>query len=310
MTADSLDLYLRLLGRTLPLYGLVVLGFAAGRWLAIERRSIAFLLIYIITPVVAFRGVLRTPISAEMLSLPLVFLALGTLLCLLTLKLTSRFWHDGREHIAAFCAGTGNTGYFGIPVAVMLFGDEVLGQAILCSLGLTLFENSFGGYIAARGQLDRRQAVRTILRLPSLYAMALAFLCQRWGLKLAPEWETVTAQFTGTYSVLGMLLLGSGLAALRRTVFDPGFMAYTLTVKAAAWPAAMLCWLFLSGRIALHYDPITARVMLFMAIVPIAVSTLVWAEIFGLHPDKMALTVLLSTLVGAILVPLAALVRF
>jgi hypothetical protein len=260
--------------------------------------------------VVAFRGVLRTPISAETLSLPLVFLTLGTLLCLLTLKLTSRFWHDGRENIAAFCAGTGNTGYFGIPVAVMLFGDEVLGRAILCSLGLTLFENSFGGYIAARGQLDHRQAVRTILRLPSLYAMALAFLCQRWGIKLAPEWETVTAQFTGTYSVLGMLLLGSGLAALRRTAFDPGFVAYTLTVKAVAWPVAMLCWLFLSGTVALRYDPVTARVMLFMAIVPIAVSTLVWAEIFDLHPDKMALTVLLSTLVGAILVPLAALVRF
>lgn len=307
MTTGAWDLYLGLLGRTLPLYGLVALGYIAGKRLAIERRTIALLLVYVITPVVAFRGVLRTPLTAATLSLPLVFCAIGGLLCLATFKLTGRFWRDGRENIAAFCAGTGNTGYFGIPVAVMLFGEQALGQAILCSLGLTLFENSYGAYVVARGQLSRRHAVSTIIRLPALYALALAFLCQWRRIGLSPAWETVTVQFTGTYSVLGMMLLGMALADLRSRAIDLGFMAYTITVKVVAWPLAMLGWLFLSGWIGLRYQAATAQVMLLMSITPIAVSTTIWAEIFNLHPDKAAVTVLASTLLGAVLVPLAAL---
>ena len=70
-------------------------GWVASRRLAIDRRSLALLLIYVITPVVAFRGVLHTPLTAATLSLPVVFFALGTLLCLTTLQLTARCWRDG-----------------------------------------------------------------------------------------------------------------------------------------------------------------------------------------------------------------------
>lgn len=85
-------------------------GSMASRRLAIDRRSLALLLIYVITPVVAFRGVLHTPLTAATLSLPVVFFALGTLLCLTTLQLTARCWRDGRAPFAAFSAGMGNTG--------------------------------------------------------------------------------------------------------------------------------------------------------------------------------------------------------
>ena len=45
---------------------------------------------------------------------------------------------------------------------------------MLSALGFILFENSFGFYLAARSRYSARESLRTVLRLPSLYATLLA----------------------------------------------------------------------------------------------------------------------------------------
>jgi predicted permease len=74
-----------------------------------------------------------------------VFFSLGTVLSLLFLAVGKwAFGKDSTKNILAFAAGTGNTGYFGIPAATALFGDAALSPVVLCILGVILYEHSVG----------------------------------------------------------------------------------------------------------------------------------------------------------------------
>ena len=49
---------------------------------------------------------------------------------------------DNTKNLLALAAGTANTGYFGVPVAIELFGEGIIGILVVAIFGFTVFENS------------------------------------------------------------------------------------------------------------------------------------------------------------------------
>lgn len=145
--AAALALFVKLI----PLYLTVALGWVAGRYLEASGRQLAGIMLYIVTPSVVFSGVMAAPLSPEVVLLPFLTFGLSCVLGISQLKLARKVVTDGSANIIPLCVGSGNTGYFGVPVALLLFGEEGLGLYIVCMLGTTLFENSVGFYLAARG---------------------------------------------------------------------------------------------------------------------------------------------------------------
>lgn len=150
--AAALALFVKLI----PLYLTVALGWVAGRYLEASGRQLAGIMLYIVTPSVVFSGVMAAPLSPEVVLLPFLTFGLSCVLGISQLKLARKVVTDGSANIIPLCVGSGNTGYFGVPVALLLFGEEGLGLYIVCMLGTTLFENSVGFYLAARGRYDLR----------------------------------------------------------------------------------------------------------------------------------------------------------
>src|SRR5690554_1077395 len=168
--AAALALFFKLI----PLYVTVGLGWIAGRYLEASGRHIAGIMLYIVTPSVVFSGVMAAPLSPEVILLPFLVLGISSILGIVQLKLARKVLTDGSSNIIPLCVGSGNTGYFGVPVALLLFGEEGLGLYIVCMLGTTLFENSVGFYLAARGRYSIRDALWRVLKLPSVYAFLAA----------------------------------------------------------------------------------------------------------------------------------------
>lgn len=292
-----------LLIKMLPLYATVGLGWLAGRYLDISGRNIASLMLYIVTPAVIFSGVMMAPLTPAVLLLPMLVWLACALIGQLSLRVGRRLLKDERANIVALATASGNTGYFGIPVALLLFGQDGLGLYIVCMLGTTLYENTLGFYTAARGRQSARECFARVLRLPSVYAFIVAAALNLGGQGIPSFLQPLFDNLRGAYSVLGMMIIGMGISSLRGLVGDLRFNAIAFAGKFVVWPLLVLLVWALDSAGPGFYDQQVYRSLFLVAIVPIAANTVVFATILDLHPRQTAGTTLLSTLFALIYIP-------
>lgn len=298
--------------KIIPLYFVIGLGYVAVRFLKAARETVAKLLVFLIAPAVVFYGAATVELNGESLSLPLVLLAAGCLIGAAFYRAgLSAFGEERTASILGFAAGTGNTGYFGIPVAVAALGAGVFPRAVLATLGLILYENTLGLYFVARGTRTVRESLKLVARMPAIYAFALGLAVNVAGLRIdaAGAVQSLAASFKGAYSVLGMMIIGMGLAAVTARSFDWKFIAGAFLAKFLAWPAFMLLLFLADARLTHIFSAETMRLLFLLSVVPIAANTVTYAELLDAHPEKAAAAVFLSTLASLILIP-AALLAF
>jgi malate permease and related proteins len=295
--------FLTLLGKISPLYVIVALGYIGGKKLKIERDSIASALIYFIAPVVVFNGVASAPTDITYLSLPILTFSLACMISIAFFVLSKTYFTGAERNLIGFMSGSGNTGYFGLPVVLALFGTEYQNIAILSTLGLILFENTLGYYYIARHNLSAKEALRKVLRLPAIYAYMTGLIINVVGYNPPLSVAENISYFRGAYVVLGMFIIGLGLAAVTRASFDGKLVGISFSAKFLAYPLIILGIRALNNSYN-FYDDSIMDVLLVLSITPIASNTVAFATKLKAHPEKAALTVLLSTLFALVYIPL------
>lgn len=287
-----------------PLYFNILLGYIAGKKLDANRDTIAQIMFYLIGPLVIFNGVLNTKIDASILSLPFLTLCLASFISIVFYRLSCHIWEDSSKNIMAFSAGSGNTGYFGIPLAMMIFEPQAEGIYIMSLLGITLYENSLGYYISAKGTNTPAQCLLKLLRLPAIYAFILGLLLNYSQMPIPEVFNDFMGHIKGVYIVLGMMIIGLGLAGLTNFKLDFKFIGMTFLAKFFVWPFFVLTIIAIDSHFLGIYDPIAHKALILLSIVPLAVNTVVMASLMKAFPEKAAATVLLSTIFALIYVPL------
>lgn len=291
--------------RLLPMYLGVGLGVLAGRVLQVEARPVTLIVFYIIAPLVVFHSVAQTPLDAQTLSLPILVYIICGLLAFPNLWFGRWLWNDARANVAAFSAGMANGGAFGIPVALLVFDKATVALYILCFLGMSLFRCTIGFYLAARGKFNsRKECLREIIRLPMLYATfaGMAFSLLHWSL---PDWlEPFFANLSGALMVMGMLVLGISISSIRSLSGIGGFAALTLGTKFILWPLLTYMLISIDSHWLHFYTTEMHKALMLLSIVPLAVNTVMVAQIMDAHPEKAAASLLISTFISLIYVPL------
>lgn len=303
-----MGIFFILLFKILPLYFLIVVGFLAGKFLKLKKEKIAFILIYLVAPVVVFKGVMKADIGYSNLSLPFLFLMLGIVISLLFLFISKFIWKDSTGNIIAFTAGTGNTGYFGLPVALAMFGNEYLPLMVLALLGTILYENSLGFYIVARGKHSKRESLKRLLKLPTIYAFIIALSLNLLGFKFGNIFEGVTYFFQLAYTLLGMMIIGLGIASMLKIEFDFKFISVAFLARFIVWPAIVLIAIIIDNNFLHFYSVEAYKIMTLMSIVPLAANTVSYATLLKVHPEKAAMAVLSSTVFALFYIPLMVMI--
>lgn len=302
-----MEIFFDLLVRILPLYVIIAFGVWAARYLTTKKETLAPILIYIISPVVIFNGVYTTEITSELLMIPVVVFILACTISLLFLAISRSIEHEGLRHVLAFSAGTGNTGYFGLPVALALFGQDVLGIVVLAILGFVLFENTLGYAIVTGEYRDVRKTVRKVFRVPMIYAFAAGIVLNMLGVPLGAGYAGIAEKFTGAYTVLGMMIIGMGLAGVRQLQLDKRFFSLSLIAKFIVWPLAVYTLIAIDTATFGIFSETVQQILLLMSLVPLAANTVAYATEFEVNPTAVAVTVLASTLIALIYIPLMVL---
>lgn len=140
--------------KLLPLYINILLGFVAGKKFKVGHEGISNLLFYIISPLIMFNGVINTRLDESIISLPFVTFMVSSFLCLFFYRQSKKIWSDPTKNLMAFSAGSGATGYFGLPVAMLIFDEQTQGMYIMALLGVALYDS--WAIISAQKGLERQ----------------------------------------------------------------------------------------------------------------------------------------------------------
>jgi predicted permease len=235
--------------------------------------------------------------------LPLIFFVVANLLSFIFYEIGKLFWQTNEKNLLSAAAGSGNTGYFGLPLVLSLFGDKGLSIAVFCLLGTILYESTRNYYILAKSHATAREALLKVLKLPSFYAFVLGLIVNRLGLTI-DGWllETFT-YFKGAYVVFGMMIIGIVLASATKGHFDMKFTGLAFIAKFIGYPSLIGLFVILDSTTFGLFSTQVHSIMMLLSIVPMAANTVTYAAFLKTHPEKAALTVMASTIFALLYVP-------
>lgn len=302
-----MTVFITILLKLIPLYLLIILGFIGTKVLKVEKETVAKLLIYIIAPAVIFYGTYTAEINFANLSLPILFFCLASTISLIFLIIGNFvFKKDSTKNILAFSAGAGNVGYFGLPVISVILGDQAFSSAVLSILGFILYENTVGFFLTAKGNYTTRESLWKVIKLPTIYAFFIGLLLNLFSFHLGDIIITTIGYFKGAYTLLGMMIIGMGLATVNVRKIDYKFISLTFLAKFISWPLMIIGVITLDKYFLHIYNPSIHNIFIIMSIVPLAANTVAVATELKVHPNKAALTVSLSTFFALFYIPLVA----
>jgi malate permease and related proteins len=186
----------------------------------------------------------------------------------------------------------GNTGNLGLPLCLFAFGEEGLGLAVAIYVTNSLLQFTFVPLLHTRTSL-----LRTLFTTPMLYAAAA-------GLGVVITGVAVPAWLANTLGSIGNLLIPLMLMALGNTV--GGLKVHNLR-RAVGLGAARLIISFVvvvGVSFGLGLTGVAQGVLVLQGAMPAAVFSYLFAARYDRDADDIAGIVLVSTLLGAVTLPL------
>ena len=298
-----MDVFWALWGKLGPLYIIIAIGILAGRYANIQPETIANLTINVLFPIVTYGYIAVLPLSGSALGLPVLIFGLCTLIGLVIYRLARPLFRDSTSNLIAMAASTGNTGFFGIPVLILLYPGDTIGVLFLANTGLMLYSMTLGYFLMARGNFDIRTSLYRILKLPPLWAAFLGVIHAYLKLPMPEIAIQLMDQFLTASVLLGMMLIGMGMSRLKLAAIDWKYLAVTFGGKFVIWPLVAALVILGDSTIFHFFDSTAYHVLFIFAVVPLMVDTVTFAFQLRVQPQKAAMGVLLSTLFALVYIP-------
>lgn len=295
----------------LPLSLLVAVG---GMWprffpdtpVEAARSLLNRMVMYLFLPCILFSVASSTPISGELLSVPLL-VGIGSLLSgailygVMYLTPIGRGLPDATRAILVVGGMFGNTFNIGVPVLVFFFGRDATRYAVFNDMLMTMpLVWSVGVWICTRlgahGKAEQPAVWRIMLSMPPIWAFILGTASQQLGLSYAPltaaTWFIGQATIPVTLFVLGMTIPWRNLTP------RPEILSAAL-VKLAVAP--VIVWL----AAGLLYAPVKEAqyAAVVEAATPAMMTTLLLADRFRLDARAAALLIGWTTILFWVTLP-------
>ena len=284
----------------LPVFGLVACGFLAGRLKLVHQASSQALNQFVYAfalPAMLFIAVYRGSLE-EILSGRFLLAVVGaTLATALAGYAISRFLCDGSQPestLRALNASFANTGYLGIPLVTVAYGERAALPAALATVATNIVSFALAivcleFFVNPRpGAIGR--ALSGVAKSPLIWpiALAIAFVALQVKIPLPVE------------RFAGLLAAAAGPCAL----FAIGLFVSQLSIRAgiaASWPSSALklalhpALMALLAFYLLPIDPFWAKIGVVCASLPLGATAFVLAQRYKLLEEETSTGAVLST---------------
>lgn len=291
--------------KLMALFSLIGLGFISHKFLDIDRISVARLVFYILSPIVFFNAVGKLELNLSIIILPIMIASFGSIIAISSFMISKKHCDNVTRATFSFISANSNVGYFLLPIVWEFFDDVAAGIFVVMVLGNSIYESTTGFFIASRGKFSIYESFIKIAKLPSLYAMIFGFIVSGVEQFSVPEmFSDVFSNIQGAYATLGMMMIGFGLADIKDFKLDFKFISATFVVKFIFWPLLALAFVSIDKTLLHTYDPIVHKMLILFSAAPLAANNIIISTVLNLHPEKVAASVVLSTVFALFYVPI------
>ena len=297
------------LGAVFPVFGLVACGYLAGRFGLVHQSSSEALNQFVYAfalPAMLFVAVYRGSLDEILSGMFLAAVVAATLATAAAGYALSRYLNNGtaaENTLRALNASFANTGYLGIPLVIVAYGERAALPAALATVAtnivsfalaivcLELFVNPRPGAV--------RRALGGVAHSPLIWPIALAIACVTLEVKVPLPVERFAT----------LLAAAAGPCAL----FAIGLFVSQLSIRAgiaASWPSTVLKLVLHPALMAvaafylLPIDPFWAKIGVVCASLPLGATAFVLAQRYRLLEAETSTGAVLSTAVSVFTVSL------
>lgn len=295
--------------KTLPFFALIGLGWFAGRTRFFPEVATEYLtrfVFYFALSAMLFRFAAKLSL-AEIFDVRFAAAYLtGCLAVYLLATLVARLRGIPATEMAveAQCAVIGNTGFLGVPLLTALLGPEAAGPVLmLLAIDLIVFSSLITLIItgAREGHLSPRifkTLALGLLKNPMIVAMVLGLAVSSANLTLpAPVDEFL--MILGAAATPGALFaIGASLAS--KTAERLSVALWLSFAKLALHPLAVA----IAALVIFKVEPYAAGVMIAAAALPVAGNVYILARNYGVAPQRVSASILISTMASIVTVSL------
>ncbi len=288
------DLLTTFANNLLPILLIGGAGFLLGKILPIDSLSLGRVVFYIFSPILVFNLLLHTNLSSFDIFTTMGFtIAVSGFIGLLALVFGKLLGFERPMLMAVILTSAfGNTGNYGLPLVSFAFGSSALAFATLYFATASILFNTVGVLIASLGHMDLGSAMSGLFKVPTLYAVLLAAVLNRFQISLPIPLERTSELAAGASIPVMIILLGLELSRVQWSYsFRP--LALAAGLRLLAGPAIGLLFAILFG----FHGPVRQGNVI-EASMPAAVTNMVLATEFGLDPSLVTAIVFIGTILS------------
>jgi len=296
----------------LPIALIVLLGFLLRRFGGKFEHAFSKTQLYILGPALLFSVMAGNDTGYGLLVKILIYVMILSAGLLLLTQGIGKLAGGGRvERNAMSLAGVfTNSGFYGIPVCMLAFGEEGLKWAALYVVASATVQSTLGIFLASSGKQKATTALATVFKVPLIWALIAGRVLADIDL-LPPEPFMEMIDLLGRSAIpLGLLLLGMQLERIiagddeevecietehvsPRRIVKMGITSGVIKIFGGLGIALAVLRFF-------EVDPVLRNVMLVQAAMPTAVNAVVYATEFECRPRLVAIGILSSTLISVV----------
>jgi predicted permease len=286
-----------LLPAIVPVGLIILIGFLAGKTLTLESQTLSGLAIYILSPALITDSLYRTTLSAQSTVGLVTGFAITSLLLYLvvwgmgkTLKLTPLIQ---KSLIASTLFP--NTGNLGLPLTSFALGAAGLERAVIYLIASSILISGVGPALITGGGIG--PGVRLALKLPLFWAILAGLTLRLLSVELPLRLDSGIQQLGMAAIPVALIILGTQLAS---TCFSVGiYEACAALIRLLLAPLIA----YTIGQ-ALQLSGLDLQVLVLQSAMPTAVNSVVLVTEFGGDAPRVARTIVFSTLMGFVTLPL------
>lgn len=278
----------------LPIILLSGAGFALGKLLHIDSRSLGRVVFYVFSPVLIFDLLLQNQLKLGEAAVVIAYAFSFILMMGALTWVIGYFLKIERPALISILITTmfANTGNYGLPLVSFAFGEKALSYAGIYFVTTTFLFYTLGVLLASLGHMNIKDATLGLFRIPTMHAVLLAVLINIGNIQIpAPVARSIELAAGGTIPLM-LILLG---VQLTHVEFSSNVRALQLSVSLRLLIAPLAALLFAA---LFGLQGFSRQGSVTQASMPSMVSATVLATEYDLDAKLVTAVVFISTLLS------------
>lgn len=279
----------------LPSFIVIGVGYLLERRIKVDKRTLSRLAIYVLTPCLVFSSIINSEVDPSQFGRMTAYVITFTLIMIALGYLSGRLLGWSPQEIKALMLSIAftNSGNMGLSIILFTFGEDGFALGATYFVATNLTANTLAAFIAAHGRGSLGHTLLQVLKLPGIYAFALALLLRPLGelpaIVMRPVSLIAQAQIPVMLMMLGVQLAQTRLGSRLKDV-SVGVILRLIGGAAVAFVLAP--FMGLTG--------LARQVAIAQSSTPAAVSSALMAIEFGADADYVASVIFFSTLLSSV----------